>query len=91
MSNPTGPDRPDETTDGATEPESPDAGDPAEAPAQSENEPATEIIEPGDQDSTDSPDEPGERRYTAPSGFDAGSTQIIDRPAEPPTEAFTAA
>jgi hypothetical protein len=28
----------------------------------------------------------GERRFTAPSGFDAGSTQIIDRPPDPATE-----
>lgn len=32
-------------------------------------------------------EEPGEqRRFTAPSGFDAGSTQIIDRAPEPATE-----
>ncbi|HEX5145007.1 MAG TPA: hypothetical protein VFW21_14175 [Mycobacterium sp.] len=28
----------------------------------------------------------GERRFTAPSGFDAGSTQIINRPPDPATE-----
>lgn len=34
---------------------------------------------------TSAPGEAGDRRYTAP-GFDAGSTQIIDRVADPPTE-----
>ena len=33
-------------------------------------------------------DDPGERRYTAP-GFDAGSTQIIDRTPDPETEIFS--
>lgn len=30
----------------------------------------------------------GERRFTAPSGFDAGTTQRIDTPVEPATEVF---
>src|SRR4029077_13487352 len=30
--------------------------------------------------------QPAERRFTAPSGFDAGSTQKIDTPADPATE-----
>ncbi|MDY6870717.1 MAG: DUF4878 domain-containing protein [Actinomycetota bacterium] len=38
----------------------------------------------------DEPTEPseGERRFTAPSGFDAGSTQKIDPPPDPATEVF---
>ena len=42
--------------------------------------------------SEDTPPEPtlasGERRFTAPSGMDAGSTQIIDRAPDPATEIF---
>jgi hypothetical protein len=33
--------------------------------------------------------QPTERRFTAPSGFDAGSTQSIDTPAEPTTEVLS--
>ena len=36
---------------------------------------------------TDAPAEP-ERRFTAPSAFDAGSTQIISTPPDPATEIF---
>jgi hypothetical protein len=55
-----------------------------------EHEPATEIMAPADSQAEGPTVEPGERRFTAPSGFDAGSTQIIDRPAEPATEVFSA-
>ncbi|HEX3546072.1 MAG TPA: DUF4878 domain-containing protein [Mycobacterium sp.] len=34
-------------------------------------------------------DKPVERRFTAPSGFDAGTTQKIDSPAEPATEVLS--
>jgi hypothetical protein len=56
----------------------------------SEHEPATEIMAPADP--TPEPveaNQPTERRFTAPSGFDAGSTQKIDTPAEPATEVFS--
>ncbi|HME49116.1 DUF4878 domain-containing protein [Mycobacterium sp.] len=33
---------------------------------------------------------PNQRRYTAPSNFDAGSTEIMDTPPEPATEVFSA-
>jgi hypothetical protein len=39
-----------------------------------------------DPDSAVPPALAGQRRFTAPSGFDAGSTQIIDRPPDPATE-----
>ncbi|MCX2932753.1 DUF4878 domain-containing protein [Mycobacterium sp. CVI_P3] len=45
-----------------------------------ENDAATEVI--------GAADTPPERRYTAP-GFDAGSTQIIDRTPDPETEIFS--
>jgi hypothetical protein len=38
---------------------------------------------------TDTGHEPAERRFTAPSGFDAGSTQKIDTPSEPATEVMS--
>ncbi|MCT7658687.1 Rv0361 family membrane protein [Mycobacterium deserti] len=76
---------------------------PPEAPAAaSEDDPATEVVqveadhEPATEvfasaDATPDPEvaqEPGERRFTAPSGFDAGTTQRIDTPPEPATEVF---
>jgi hypothetical protein len=83
MSNPTAPDQPEETTDevglAGQEPSPPDP-----------DEPATEIMTPAEPHSGGPSVEPGERRFTAPSGFDAGSTQIINRPAEPATEVFPA-
>ncbi len=85
MSNPTGPDQPEkETTDevgvAGQEPSQPDP----------DHEPATEIMTPAEPQPESPSVEPGERRFTAPSGFDAGSTQIINRPAEPATEVFSA-
>lgn len=49
-----------------------------------ESSPATEVI------SSAGPVEEAEpeRRFTAPSGFDAGKTQIIETAPEPPTEIF---
>ncbi|AQT78454.1 DUF4878 domain-containing protein [Mycolicibacterium litorale] len=61
----------------ATEPVAPEGG---EQPPQETGE-ATESI--------GAADSPPERRYTAP-GFDAGSTQIIDRTPEPQTEIIAA-
>ncbi|MCB0949585.1 MAG: DUF4878 domain-containing protein [Mycobacterium sp.] len=75
MSNPTGPDQPDEAQE---QPES-----------DLEHEPATEVMAPADAQPGDSDEEPDERRFTAPSGFDAGSTEIIDRPVDPATEVFS--
>jgi hypothetical protein len=75
MSNPNG------TDDAAPEDrggdsESADTGPTVLAP---ESEPLTEVIDLGGDAPT------GQRRYTAP-GFDAGSTQIIDRVPDSPTE-----
>jgi flagellar basal body-associated protein FliL len=47
--------------------------------------PETEVISAGQVEEA----EP-ERRFTAPSGFDAGKTQIIEAATEPPTEIFAA-
>ena len=50
-------------------------------------EPHTEVFTtPSAGDAPDAPVPAGERRFTAPSGFDAGSTQIIDQTPEPVTE-----
>lgn len=59
-------------------------GDVADAPEQPpvENDPVTEEI------AVAGKPDLGERRYTAP-GFDAGSTQIIDRVPDAPTEFLT--
>jgi hypothetical protein len=79
MSNPSGP-------DGNAESSSPDGAD-------DHPEPATEIlaahdgVPEADETKPQSPaSTPGERRFTAPSGMDAGSTQIIDRAPDPATE-----
>jgi hypothetical protein len=100
MSNPSGPDQPDEVTDEAT-----DAPEPTEQVEQA-GEPATEVMESQDRDhepateimSATAPtteaaqvtEEP-ERRFTAPSGFDAGATTRIDTPFEPATEVIATA
>ncbi|MGB1225757.1 MAG: DUF4878 domain-containing protein, partial [Mycobacterium sp.] len=81
MSHPTGPGQPDENTGESTD-------ETAETPG-SDHEPATEVMAPADPAAGDVDDQPGERRFTAPSGFDAGSTQIIDQPADPATEVFS--
>lgn len=90
MSNPSGPDQPDEAGEPAAETATEtDETQPAEAVTDPEHEPATEILlspEAEAQLPTEQPDQPAERRFTAPSGFDAGSTQRIDTPAEPATE-----
>lgn len=113
MSNPSGPDQPDEAAEevaeargGATadvaaeETETGPADEAAHDPEPAtevmaveadEHEPATEIMAPADP----APErvevaQPAERRFTAPSGFDAGTTQKIDTPAEPATEVFAA-
>jgi hypothetical protein len=86
MSNPSGPQQPDDAT-------APPIGEtaetqPAEAVTDPEHEPATEILlspEAQAQLPAEEADRPAERRFTAPSGFD-GSTQKIDTPADPATE-----
>jgi hypothetical protein len=113
MSNPSGPDQPDqleevtgevaETGDDETtgddtsgqaapaveEPHDPEPATEVMESADSEHEPATEIMASA-AESTVAAEvaRPAERRFTAPSGFDAGSTQRIDTPAEPATEVF---
>ena len=85
MSNPPGPDQ-------DAEPNGPQP-DAADDPETTEVEPAadpeTEIIAAQKVDGDDRPLPtltPGERRFTAPSGMDDGSTQIIGRPSEPEPE-----
>jgi hypothetical protein len=83
MSNPSGPDQPDEATRETDEIQQ------AEAVTDPEHEPATEILlspEAEAQLPAEETTQPAERRFTAPSGFDAGSTQKIDTPADPATE-----
>jgi hypothetical protein len=83
MSNPSGPDQPDEVTDETDETQQ------AEAVTDPEHEPATEILlspEAEAQLPADETKQAPERRFTAPSGFDAGATQKIDTPADPATE-----
>ena len=85
MSNRSGPEQPDDPTDVAAD----DVAATEHAEAQPDHEPATEILlSPQAQAELAQPedDKPAERRFTAPSGFDAGSTQKIDTPAEPATE-----
>ncbi|MGE2733540.1 DUF4878 domain-containing protein [Mycolicibacterium vaccae] len=92
MSNPTGPERPDNPSDEVT----PHRGDPdGDAETEvlgepgSEHDPVTEVISSAQTPAQgNDPVDSGERRFTAPSGFDAGSTQIINRPNEPATEVF---
>jgi hypothetical protein len=90
MSNPSGPDQPDEATEAAAETaEETGETQQAEAVTDPEHEPATEILlspEAEAQLPAEETTKPAERRFTAPSGFDAGSTQKIDTPADPATE-----
>jgi hypothetical protein len=90
MSNPSGPDQPDEATEPAAEATDETEGTlRAEAVTDPEHEPATEIFLPPEAQTQlpdDETNQPAERRFTAPSAFDAGSTQKIDTPADPATE-----
>jgi hypothetical protein len=89
MSNPSGPDRPDDATQPAAEAtDDTDDTQRAEAVTDPEHEPATEILLSPEAQAQLPPEEkkPPQRRFTAPSGFDAGSTQKIDTPADPATE-----
>ena len=80
MSNPQGPEEPDEVTD--------------ETPEAVAGDAATEVISTEDiaagVAAAEASDEP-ERRFTAPSGFDAGVTTRIDTPSEPATEIMATA
>jgi hypothetical protein len=93
MSNPSGPDQPDESADAAVEAiDETDDTQKAEAVADPEHEPATEILLSAEAEAqlpAEETDQPAERRFTAPSGFDAGSTQRIDTPADPATEVMS--
>jgi hypothetical protein len=95
MSNPTGPDQPDEAAETAAEViDETDETEKAEAVTDPDHEPATEILlspEAEAQLPAEETDQPAERRFTAPSAFDAGSTQIIDAPSEPATEVMSVA
>jgi hypothetical protein len=90
MSNPSGPDQ-----DGEQR-RSPDREDVASEAAtevtEVHPEPATEVLTTqnvvAEQPLPEPTVTPEERRFTAPSGMDAGSTQIIDRAPEPATEIF---
>jgi hypothetical protein len=94
MSNPTGPDKPDEAADAAAEADDATTDETKRAPSASEHEPATEILlspEAEAQLEDSEPTRPAERRFTAPSGFDAGTTQKINTAPEPTTEVFSVA
>jgi hypothetical protein len=89
MSNPTGPDQPDEAIEAAEAIDDTDETVKADAVTDSGHEPVTEILlspQAEAQLPAEETNQPAERRFTAPSGFDAGSTQIIDTPADPATE-----
>lgn len=105
MSNPSGPDQPEDgpegsdTSDvhGSENPETPESDDarPADPATEviephADHEPATEVMSTAQPHTESAPRaEQGERRFTAPSGFDAGTTQKIDTPAESATEVFS--
>ena len=87
MSNPSGPD-PDDLTGAAAGNLPAEDGDPVtEAIEVAEATQATQVSEVAADADTSAP-ATGERRYTAP-GFDAGSTQIIDRLPDDETELIT--
>ena len=86
MSNPPGPDQ--DATPSAEEPEQPheaptEAIDTSEPQAEFESAEPTEVLPDFDQAQP-------ERRYSAPSGFDVRSTEIIHTSPEPPTEVIGA-
>lgn len=75
MSNPSGPDE--------SQPEHGGEGTETAGAAETVAIPSSD---PGEQPAES--EEPAERRFTAPSGFDAGSTQVIETAPEPATEVF---
>lgn len=66
-------------------PSGPDEND--EPVADDASAPETEVIDPAALAGATDAEQP-ERRFTAPSGMDAGRTQIIETPSEPATEIF---
>ena len=88
MSNPSGTDQPDDVGEQAAEqPERHESEGEATA---IEHEPVTEIFLSTDpKPEPQVRDKPVERRFTAPSGFDAGTTEKIDTPSEPATEVLS--
>jgi hypothetical protein len=97
MSNPSGPDQPDEVTDEVTEAaggETTDESGPTEVMRSQhpERDATTEVMS-TTAPATGAAEEPqeSERRFTAPSGFDAGATTRIDPPSEPTTEIMATA
>jgi hypothetical protein len=90
MSNPSRADQPDEATEPAAEAtDETDETQQAEAVTDHEHEPATEILLPSEAQTQlpdDETNQQAERRFTAPSAFDAGLTQKIDTIADPATE-----
>ncbi len=89
MSIPPGSDPADESN----QPEHPEDPDAITEAAALGDDPETEIFEAPDPDAGESAlptVDPGVRRFTAPSGMDDGSTQIIDRNPDPETEVFSA-
>lgn len=77
MSNPSGPDEHERPVDDGEAAAASDA-------AETEAIPSADTADPV----TGGEPEPAERRFTAPSGFDAGSTQVITTAPEPATEVF---
>src|ERR1044072_9306054 len=92
MSNPQGRDQPDEVTEDTTDESTPATE--VMGTADPEHEAATEVISADEiaagVAAAETSDEP-ERRFTAPSGFDAGVTTRIDTPSEPATEIMATA
>ena len=89
MSNPSGPDQPNEPDSGGAD-EQDQQNQPAQDSDGREPDPVTEaLFEPVTAEEQPAPEQPVKRRFTAPSGFDAGSTQKIDSPPDPATEVFS--
>jgi hypothetical protein len=91
MSNPRGPEQGDKPTEpsAAGGPGDQTGPDDATRPSPTaDHEPATEVISSPSSGAVPSAEAEGERRFTAPSSFDAGSTQKIDPPPDPATEVF---
>lgn len=98
--NPEAPEPADSPGDEGTVGDAPEPASEAEAPHDPEpatevieqhgdHEPATEVMAAAGPQTAEAPHiQEGERRFTAPSGFDAGTTQRIDTPADPATEVF---
>ena len=88
MSNPEGPRHADLGGRDAEDAQDTTVGEPDTLAAQQYADPETEALSTPDAETEAALPSvtPGERRFTAPSGMDAGSTQIFDRAPEPATE-----